>query len=122
MKKVLVSLPEGVFDMVRGLKGELGESDSEVVRNIVIAYLSEQGFFSKMSIRGVASQHRGEHMKKNKSEIREAEDEIDLLDDMLTSLVELLEEKGIITQVEWEKKIEQRIKGKPSTSIRDIKE
>lgn len=61
-------------------------------------------------------------MKKNKSEIREAEDEIDLLDDMLTSLVELLEEKGIITQEEWEKKIEERVKGKPSTSIRDLKE
>jgi hypothetical protein len=61
-------------------------------------------------------------MKKNKSELREAEDEIDLLDDMLTSLVELLEEKGILTQNEWEKKIKQRIKGKPSASIRDLKE
>ena len=59
MKKILVSLPEGVFDLVRGLKGELGESDSEVVRNIVIAYLSEQGFFNKMRIRGIASQNRG---------------------------------------------------------------
>jgi SMC interacting uncharacterized protein involved in chromosome segregation len=61
-------------------------------------------------------------MKKSKSEIRETEDEIDLLDDMLTSLVELLEEKGLITQAEWEKKIEERIKGKPSTSIRALKE
>lgn len=61
-------------------------------------------------------------MKKNKNEIREAEDEIDLLDDMLTSLVELLEEKGILTQEEWEKKIKQKIKAKPSTSIRDLKE
>jgi hypothetical protein len=59
MKRILVSFPEGVFDMIRGLKGELGESDSEVVRNIVIAYLSEQGFFSKMSIRGIAGQNRG---------------------------------------------------------------
>lgn len=59
-------------------------------------------------------------MKKNKNEIREAEDEIDLLDDMLTSLVELLEEKGILTQEEWEKKIKQKIKAKPSTSIRDL--
>jgi len=58
MKKILVSLPEGVFGMIRGLKGELGESDSEVVRNIVIAYLSEQGFFSKMVIRGIASHDR----------------------------------------------------------------
>jgi len=61
-------------------------------------------------------------MKKNKNEIREVEDEIDLLDDMLTSLVELLEEKGILTQEEWEKKTRQKIKAKPSTSIRDLKE
>lgn len=53
MKKILLSLPEGVFKIVQGLKGELGESDSEVVRNIVIAYLSEQGFFNKMRIRGI---------------------------------------------------------------------
>ena len=61
-------------------------------------------------------------MKRSKSEIREVEEEVDLLDDMLTSLVELLEEKGIITQKEWKKKIEHRIKGKPSISIRDLKE
>jgi hypothetical protein len=55
MKTILVGFPEGVFDMILSLKGEMGESNSEVVRNIVIAYLSEQGFFSKMSIRGIAT-------------------------------------------------------------------
>jgi hypothetical protein len=59
MKTILVSFPEGVFDMILRLKGEMGDSNSEVVRNIVIAYLSEQGFFSKMSIRGKASQNKG---------------------------------------------------------------
>ena len=59
MKTILVSFPEGVYEMILSLKGELGESNSEVVRNIVIAYLSEQGFFSKMSIRGIATQNRG---------------------------------------------------------------
>ena len=39
---------------------------------------------------------------------RDLVEEIDLLDTMLTSLVDLLEEKGIITNQEWEK----RIKGK----------
>jgi metal-responsive CopG/Arc/MetJ family transcriptional regulator len=58
MKRILVSLPDGVFGVIRDLKGELGESDSEVVRNIVIAYLSEQGFFSQTSIRGIASRNR----------------------------------------------------------------
>jgi hypothetical protein len=58
MRKIIVSFPEGVFEIVKGLKGELGESDSEVVRNIVVAYLSEQGFFNKMRVRGIASQYR----------------------------------------------------------------
>jgi len=61
-------------------------------------------------------------MKKNKSEIRDVKDEMDLLDDMLASLVELLEEKGVITQEEWEKKIKHRVEGKPSQSIRDLEE
>jgi metal-responsive CopG/Arc/MetJ family transcriptional regulator len=47
MKKILVSLPEGIFNLVKELKGKLGESDSEVVRNMVIAYLSEQGYLAK---------------------------------------------------------------------------
>lgn len=59
MKKVLVSLPEGVFGMVHELRGELGDSNSAVVRNIVVAYLSEQGFFSKMSVRGITSSKGG---------------------------------------------------------------
>ena len=59
-------------------------------------------------------------MKRSDSK-RELEEEIDLLDDMLASLVEVLKDKGIITQEEWEKKIKLRIKGKPSASIRDLK-
>lgn len=58
-------------------------------------------------------------MEKKSDRIKEAEKEIDLLDDMLASLVELLEEKGILTQEEWENRIKQRIEGKPSTSIRN---
>jgi len=48
MKKVLVSLPDGIYEIIKELKGEIGESDSGVVRNIVIAYLSEQGYFSNI--------------------------------------------------------------------------
>ena len=48
-------------------------------------------------------------MKKNKPE-RELSEEIDLLDTMLSSLVELLEEKGVLTQKEWENRIKQRVK------------
>ena len=46
MKKVLVSLPKGVYEIIITLKVDIGESDSAVIRNIVIAFLSEQGYFS----------------------------------------------------------------------------
>jgi metal-responsive CopG/Arc/MetJ family transcriptional regulator len=47
MKKVLVSLPEGIFNLIRELKGKLGESDSEVIRTMVISFLSEKGYLTK---------------------------------------------------------------------------
>jgi hypothetical protein len=50
-----------------------------------------------------------ENMKKSKVE-REPTEEIDLLDTMLYSLVELLEEKGILTQEEYEKRIMEKVK------------
>ena len=48
-------------------------------------------------------------MAKNKGVKRDLDEEIDLLDTMLASLVELLEEKGVVTQQEWEKRIKERV-------------
>ena len=50
-------------------------------------------------------------MKKSKVS-RDLSEEIDLLDTMLSSLVELLEEKGILTQEEYEKRIMEKVKVK----------
>jgi len=50
-------------------------------------------------------------MKKSKVK-REPAEEIDLLDTMLSCLVELLEEKGILTQEEYEKRIMEKVKVK----------
>jgi hypothetical protein len=47
-------------------------------------------------------------VSKNKTK-KELAEEIDLLDTMLSSLVELLEKKGVLTQAEWEKQIKQRV-------------
>ena len=53
--------------------------------------------------------------------IRDLANEIDVFDDMLASLVEVLEEKGILTQEEWEKKIKSKIeKRAKSQSYRKI--
>jgi hypothetical protein len=48
-------------------------------------------------------------MAKNKPK-RELAEEVDLLDTMLSSLVELLEEKDVLTQEEWEQKIKKNTK------------
>jgi hypothetical protein len=45
-------------------------------------------------------------MNKTKKEL---EEEIELLSTMLESLVQLLEEKGVLTQAEWETTIKQRV-------------
>jgi hypothetical protein len=41
---------------------------------------------------------------------KELEEEVALLDTMLTSLVDLLEDKGILTHEEWEKQIKKQVK------------
>ncbi len=48
-------------------------------------------------------------MSKNKTR-KELEEEIELLDTMLSSLVELLEAKGLITEEEYERKIKANVK------------
>jgi hypothetical protein len=59
----------------------------------------------------ISSQNPVQKVKNMKSKVkREPAEEIDLLDTMLSSLVELLEEKGILTQVEYEKRIKEKIK------------
>jgi len=55
------------------------------------------------------AQEEIENRKKSKVK-REPAEEIDLLDTMLSSLVELLEEKGILTQAEYEKRIMEKVK------------
>jgi len=47
MKKVLVSLPEGIYNLIQELKGKFGKSDSEIVRTLVISFLSKKGYLSK---------------------------------------------------------------------------
>ncbi len=62
-------------------------------------------------------------MSKNKKDKnRELAQEIDILDHMLDALVEVLEEKGIMTTEEWEKKIRAKLEhtAKRSQSLREL--
>lgn len=45
-KKIQVSFSDKQIELLEMLKGEFGETDADVVRNIVIAWLAEKGFIS----------------------------------------------------------------------------
>lgn len=57
--------------------------------------------------------------KQKRDSIKDLKDEIDVLDHMLTALVETLEEKGVLTQEEWEDKIKAKI-DKVTTNYREL--
>jgi hypothetical protein len=48
MKKILVSLPDGIVAILdKEVIGKLGEGYSDTLRNIIINWLSEQGYLAK---------------------------------------------------------------------------
>ncbi len=48
MKKILVSLPDGVVEILdKEVIGKLGEGYSDTLRQIIINWLSEQGYLAK---------------------------------------------------------------------------
>ena|SRR6476620_9979989 len=96
MRRALVSLPDGVWNVIdNDLKGQIGDGDSEVIRNVVIAYLTEKGYL----------------LKSNKilGNVDQIASELDIHDTMITALTELLEEKGQINHEEWENRIQKKL-------------
>ena len=86
VKRALVSLPDELFDLMRTkLKGKFGQNDSEIIRGIVIAYLSEQGYLKN-----------NEAPDEERSEIQE---------DMIGAIVETLEEKGLASSKDIDNKV-----------------
>lgn len=45
-KKIQVSFSESQIELLSYFKGEMGDTDAEIVRNIVIAWLSEKNFIN----------------------------------------------------------------------------
>ncbi len=46
MKRIQVAFTAEQYNLLQKLKGELGSSDAEVVRNIVLTWLTEKSFIS----------------------------------------------------------------------------
>jgi len=48
VKRIMVTLDDAQYEILQGLKG-FGSKDAEIIRNIVIAYLSEKSYLKKAS-------------------------------------------------------------------------
>jgi hypothetical protein len=48
VKRIMVTLDEDQYRILQGIKG-MGTKDAEIVRNIVVAYLSEKSYIKKAS-------------------------------------------------------------------------
>ncbi len=91
MKRALVSLPDELFDLMRTkLKGKFGQNDSEIIRGIVIAYLSEQGYLKN----------------------DEPTEESSIQEEMIGAVVDILEEKGMATGKDIDVKVRKRLEEK----------
>lgn len=100
MRRALVSLPDGVWNIIdTDLKGQIGDGDSEVIRNLVISYLTEKGYLLK----GKATSEQ----QTDKTD--EIASELDIHDTMITALTEILEEKGQLNPEEWEKRVQKKL-------------
>lgn len=102
MRRALVTLPDGVWRVIdEELKGNLGDGDSEVIRNLVIAHLTEKGYLLP------SKEQPGLDMR--------IADEFKMLDTMIYSLVEVMDSSGQIKYSDWESKLKKRLheKSKP---------
>ncbi len=46
IKRIQVIFTKEQYSLIKKLKGELGNSDSDIIRNIVISWLNEKSFIS----------------------------------------------------------------------------
>jgi hypothetical protein len=92
----LVTLPDGVWKVIdKELKGNLGDGDSEVIRNLVIAHLTEKGYLLPS--------------KDQSNQAMQIADEFKMLDTMIYSLVEVMDENGQIKYSDWEARLKKKI-------------
>jgi hypothetical protein len=97
MRRALVSLPDGAWDIIDTLKPQLGNGDSEIVRNIVLAYFIEKGYLLKS---------KG---KKESVGNEQIASELDIHDAMISTLAEMLEEKGQLDYQAWERRVQKKL-------------
>lgn len=106
-KRALVTLPDGVWKLIqKDLKGKLGDGDSEVIRNIIISYLTEKGYFAAAKVQPTTKDASSE----NANAIRNLENKLDKLAVIFTAFAKLVEEKGVITAHDFHDKTQEELR------------
>lgn len=59
-----------------------------------------------------AREHRSMSKRKQDKAVDDLRQEVDMIDTMLSSLVDILEEKRVVRHAEWEKRIKERLSSK----------
>jgi hypothetical protein len=94
--RALVTLPKGIWAIIKNdLKGRIGDSDSEVIRNIVISYLTEKGYFEAENVMQSKDEEDVEIGTEKRLDFNEA---------MVLAIAEILIDKDIITGESWTEK------------------
>lgn len=63
VKKIQVSFSDRQIELLGKFKGELGETNADIVREIVISWLSEKGFISEIIMQKIKQQDNHETPK-----------------------------------------------------------
>lgn len=62
-KKIQVSFSDKQMELLEHFKGELGETDAEIVRNIVIAWLTEKSFITTIAKQRLVETYKNSYEK-----------------------------------------------------------
>jgi hypothetical protein len=60
-KRVQVAFTESQWKLIENFRGEFGESDSDIVRNIILAWLAEKSFISTVAKSKLQKNNGHEH-------------------------------------------------------------
>lgn len=94
MKRVFVSLPDEIWNILKKDFAKMGESESEILRGIVVAYLSDRGYFVN---------------QKGYVDAKDVKDRLLVTEKMIESLIDALEEKTDVTYVDIERIMKKKL-------------
>lgn len=93
-KNLTISLPKRVWEIIDIDFAGLGDTQAERIQHIVMFLLSNKDYFQNSN---------------KLHDYNDIHDNMDILEYMILSTVELLEEKNIITDMEWKERMEMKL-------------